>query len=303
MLDSWRTSLQICRCGLLRCAMPKEMRVGAEIRNALRPGLWRRCEKGGTAAAPLAVNASEACLAPGIDLSAGSRLDAKPGNHAVHQLSLARNPFEGLRAQAEIGHGPPPAIAQHCMVRGIASGRLIQIKLSCGLLGAHRSVDRRSSQRRSCRDCAVRESALCRVLTAEQLTGLNRSSFRKRYAAGQLIAGVMPTEEWCGTILSGVVKLTKSLPDGRHRLSPAVPVLIFWADRLVQQVPVRQKRRPRWSCAATGLKISNACDGAGRPQAVVPGARFGCAVDAAREWMVLLGRKNAREKTWLHCFS
>jgi hypothetical protein len=56
---------------------------------------------------------------------------------------------------------------------------------------------------RTCLACAVRESALCHVLSPQQLTSLNHRSFRKHYAAGQLISGVSATEEWYATIVSG----------------------------------------------------------------------------------------------------
>ncbi len=134
------------------------------------------------------------------------------------------------------------------------------------------------------------------MLTAEQLTSLNRNSFRKRYAAGQLIAGVMPTEEWCGTILSGVVKLTKSLPDGRHQ----IVALLFPSDFLGRPFSAAS------SCAAeTATEVELCCYRLEDFERLLTEQvelkqlfleRTLDAVDAAREWMVLLGRKNAREK-------
>jgi len=77
-------------------------------------------------------------------------------------------------------------------------------------------------RRNSCLDCVVRSNALCRVLSAQQLAELDRHSYRKRYPPGQLISGIDPAEDWFATILSGVIKLTKSLPDGRQQ-SPYGP--------------------------------------------------------------------------------
>src|SRR5215510_9006657 len=71
---------------------------------------------------------------------------------------------------------------------------------------------------KACLDCAVRDQALCKALTPDDLAKLNRLSYRKRYTAGQLITGPSAPETWCATILAGVVKLTKSLPDGRQQI-------------------------------------------------------------------------------------
>src|SRR5262245_56895857 len=71
---------------------------------------------------------------------------------------------------------------------------------------------------KACLDCAVRDKALCKVLSPEDLAKLNRLSYRKRYAAGQPISGLSTPEVCWATILAGVVKLTKSLPDGRQQI-------------------------------------------------------------------------------------
>jgi CRP/FNR family transcriptional regulator, anaerobic regulatory protein len=153
-----------------------------------------------------------------------------------------------------------------------------------------------SSRQRSCVDCAVRESALCRALTPQQLASLNRRSFRKRYPAGQLIAGVAPTEDWCGTILSGVIKLTKSLPDGRQQ----IVALLFPSDFLGRPFKTASPY-----AAETATEVQLCCyslrdfehllaEQADLKQLFLE--RTLDAVDAAREWMLLLGRKKARER-------
>jgi hypothetical protein len=73
-------------------------------------------------------------------------------------------------------------------------------------------------RRNSCLDCVVRSSALCHVLSAAQLANLNRLSYRKRYPPGRVIAGVNPAEDSFVAILSGVIKLGRSLPDVRQQI-------------------------------------------------------------------------------------
>ena len=81
---------------------------------------------------------------------------------------------------------------------------------------------------KACSVCAVRETALCRVLDTQQLARLNRRSYRRLYPAGQLIAGVTAAEDWCATVLSGVIKLSKTLSDGRQQ----IVALLFPGDFL-----------------------------------------------------------------------
>ena len=81
---------------------------------------------------------------------------------------------------------------------------------------------------KACSACAVRDTAICRVLNTQQLARLNRRSYRRLYPAGQLIAGVAASEDWCATVLSGVIKLSKTLSDGRQQ----IVALLFPGDFL-----------------------------------------------------------------------
>lgn len=151
-------------------------------------------------------------------------------------------------------------------------------------------------RRTSCLECAVRESALCQVLDARQLADLNRHSFRKRFSHGQVIAGLAAAEDWCATILEGVVKLTKSLPDGRQQ----IVALLFPSDFLGRPF---KTTGPHAAEAATDVELC--CYERRYFEALLAEQprlkqlfleRTLDAVDAAREWMLLLGRKNARER-------
>ena len=152
-------------------------------------------------------------------------------------------------------------------------------------------------QRRvACIDCAVRESALCKVLSPEHLTKLNRHSHHKRYPVGQVIAGMSAGEDWCATIVSGVIKLTNSLPDGRQQIVG----LLFPADFLGRPFKTTS---PYAAETATDVEL---CCFSRRyfEQLLVEQPdlkqlyleRTLDQVDAAREWMLLLGCKTASEK-------
>lgn len=147
-----------------------------------------------------------------------------------------------------------------------------------------------------CLQCPVRDTALCRVLNTHQLTRLNRHSYRRWYPAGQLIAGVSQSEDWCATVLSGVIKLSKMLPDGRQQ----IVALLFPGDFLG-----RPYRAEFPYAAETATEVHLCCYGRTffegflqeQPQLKQTFLeRTLDSVDAARDWMLLLGRKSAREK-------
>jgi len=71
------------------------------------------------------------------------------------------------------------------------------------------------ARRNPCSECPVRTRALCCALTAEQLAAFNRISYGKHCPAGRLISDV-DQEERFANVISGVVKLTRALADGRH---------------------------------------------------------------------------------------
>jgi CRP/FNR family transcriptional regulator, anaerobic regulatory protein len=147
-----------------------------------------------------------------------------------------------------------------------------------------------------CSECAVRDTALCRVLTTQQLALLNRRSYRRCYPAGQMIAGATATEDWCATVLSGVIKLSKTLSDGRQQ----IVALLFPGDFLG-----RPYRAEFTYTAETAMEVQLCCYGRAHFEGFLEEQsalkqifleRTLDAVDAARDWMLLLGRKTAREK-------
>ena len=134
------------------------------------------------------------------------------------------------------------------------------------------------------------------MLSPQQLAILNRRSFRKRYPAGQLIAGVSATEEWCATIIQGVIKLIKALPDGRQQ----IVALLFPSDflgrpfRAASPYAVETATEVQLCCYSRRHFEQLLTEQADLKQLFLE--RTLDAVDAARDWMLLLGRKNACEK-------
>ncbi len=147
-----------------------------------------------------------------------------------------------------------------------------------------------------CADCAVRDSALCSVLSDEELDRLNKLGRRQRLGKGE-------TLQWAGddslvfaNIIDGVLKLSSSTADGREQIVG----LLYPADFLGRLFAVRVD----YDC--TALTDAELC--------VFPRRQFEAALndfhslersllertlaelDNTRNWMMLLGRKTAEEK-------
>jgi len=147
-----------------------------------------------------------------------------------------------------------------------------------------------------CSECAARNATLCRVLDPQELARLNHASFRRWYSAGQAIGGIAAFDGRCATVVAGVMKLSKALSDGRQQ----IVALLFPGDLL---------GRPY--CAEFPYTVEAATDvllcwhgRADFDRLLVLRPDFNRAflqraldsIDAARDWMLLLGRKTALER-------
>jgi CRP/FNR family transcriptional regulator len=151
-------------------------------------------------------------------------------------------------------------------------------------------------RRRACIDCAIRHDALCGALSIDELASLARRGFRKRYTAGSVIVGGGKPQLWFANLLSGVIKLTRTLRDGRLQ----VVGLLFPGDFLGRPF---EGRTPYAAEAATAVELC--CFGRREFELFLKEhpnlkqlllERTLDDVDAARDWMVLLGSKSAEER-------
>jgi len=142
----------------------------------------------------------------------------------------------------------------------------------------------------------VRSSALCGALSAHHLGQLNHHSYRKRYPAGQLIAGTAPDQDWFAIVVSGAIKLTKSLPDGRQQ----IVALLFPSDFLG-----RPFGPASWHTAEAATAVELCCfsrqyfESLMQDQAALKQLFLERTLDeleVARDWILRLGRSTAREK-------
>jgi CRP/FNR family transcriptional regulator, anaerobic regulatory protein len=150
--------------------------------------------------------------------------------------------------------------------------------------------------RQNCAHCSVRDVAPCRGLSDEGLAEVDRVSYRKRIAAGGVIVREGDPASWCGMIVSGVVKLGKTSPDGRQQI-----VGLQFASEFFGQ-PFNET----WKLSAEAATPVDLCcfsqpalETLRNKYPAFGGALLQdtvSALNAAREWMFVLGRKTAEEK-------
>lgn len=147
-----------------------------------------------------------------------------------------------------------------------------------------------------CETCAIRHRAVCGALSLPELSRLNQIAKPRKIAAGKTFMSDEDPSEFLANVVSGVVKLSKTLPDGRQQ----VIGLLFAPDFIGR---VYNDTNPYFAETATDSEI---CAFPRRQfEALLvefPGLEHRllkhtlAALDSARDWMVLLGRKTAEEK-------
>ncbi len=147
-----------------------------------------------------------------------------------------------------------------------------------------------------CVACEARHKGVCGALEAEQLVALARTSHKQYAGSGTELLGDAQKIGSYANVLSGVVKLTKTLSDGRQQIVG----LQFAPDFLGR--PFREESDLNAE-AATDVSLC------AFPRAAVERMMQSSPelerrlyrqaldeLDEARDWMVTLGRKTASEK-------
>src|SRR5690606_13107869 len=147
-----------------------------------------------------------------------------------------------------------------------------------------------------CASCEARHRGVCGALTPDQLVSLAKSSTKHRAGAGAELIGDAENIDSYSNALSGVVKLTKTLSDGRQQIVG----LQFAPDFLGRPFKTESVVTAE---AATGVELCSFPRGVmERMMADQPDLKHRLLqqtlkeLDEARDWMVTLGRKTAAEK-------
>jgi CRP/FNR family transcriptional regulator len=147
-----------------------------------------------------------------------------------------------------------------------------------------------------CDACAVRHRAVCGALSQTEIGRLNAIAHHRTVSPGQAIVADQDRVVSFANIISGVVKLTKTMSDGRQQIVG----LQFASDF------IGRPYRDRSAYEVTAVNDVHLCTyDRGQFERLVqefPGFERRLfentldELDAAREWMLLLGRKSAEEK-------
>lgn len=147
-----------------------------------------------------------------------------------------------------------------------------------------------------CQACEARHRGVCGALDPEQLVALAKTSSKHRAASGEELVGDMEAIDGYSNILSGVVKLTKTLSDGREQIVGLQFAPDFLGRPFKSESAITAQAATNVSLCSfpkrsidNMLKKSPALEHRLLQQTLRE-------LDEARSWMVTLGRKTALEK-------
>jgi CRP/FNR family transcriptional regulator, anaerobic regulatory protein len=149
---------------------------------------------------------------------------------------------------------------------------------------------------RLCEACEARHRGICGALTTDELVGLSKHSGKKVLGSGEVFVDDASEVLGYANIMGGVAKLTKTLPDGRQQIVG----LQFAPDFLGR--PFEERSRVTIETATKLQLCTFPKSMLDRLVAENPDLKQRLLdqslrqLDEAREWMVTLGRKSAREK-------
>ncbi|SFR32277.1 CRP/FNR family transcriptional regulator, anaerobic regulatory protein [Yoonia tamlensis] len=149
---------------------------------------------------------------------------------------------------------------------------------------------------KSCDDCPIRYNAVCSKCEPDEMKDLEAIKYYRSFAAGQPIFFAGDPLEFVGSIVSGVSSLTRTMPDGRVQMVG----LLLPGDFM------GRPNRETIECDVVAETDVMLCCFRRRPfeRLINDTPHVGQRLlemtldelDAAREWMLVLGRKTAREK-------
>lgn len=160
-------------------------------------------------------------------------------------------------------------------------------------MSVHRDI---RSPSQHCGDCPIRHRAVCARCEADELELLEQIKYYRSYEAGQTVIWSGDKMDFVASVVTGIATLTQTMEDGRRQM---VGLLL----------PSDFVGRPGRSSAAYDVTATTdllMCCFRRKPFEELMASTPHIAqrllemtldeLDAAREWMLLLGRKTAREK-------
>jgi CRP/FNR family transcriptional regulator len=147
-----------------------------------------------------------------------------------------------------------------------------------------------------CGECPIRHRAVCSRCEGEELLMLERMKSYKTYSAGETILWRREPMEFVASVVAGVASLSKTMEDGRTQMvglllpsdfigRPGRTHVEFDVVATTDLTLCRFERKPFEKLVIDTPHVAQRLMEMALDE-----------LDAARDWMILLGRKTAREK-------
>ena len=147
-----------------------------------------------------------------------------------------------------------------------------------------------------CNDCPIRHRAVCARCESDELERLEEIKYYRKFEAGQTVIWSGDRMDFVGSVVSGIATLTQTMEDGRTQMvglllpsdfvgrpgrNTAAYDVVATTDLVMccfRKMPFEDmmNRTPHIAHRLLEMTLDE--------------------LDAAREWMLVLGRKTAREK-------
>lgn len=149
---------------------------------------------------------------------------------------------------------------------------------------------------RDCGGCQIRHRAVCARCEPVELEQLDQIKYYRTFEAGQTVIWAGDRMDFVGSVVTGVATLTRTLEDGRTQMvglllpsdfvgRPGREAAPFNVTATTDLVMCCFRKKPFETMMAATPHVSQRLLEMTLDE-----------LDAAREWMLLLGRKTAREK-------
>jgi len=147
-----------------------------------------------------------------------------------------------------------------------------------------------------CGDCPIRHRAVCARCESEELARLEQIKYYRSYQAGQTIIWSGDRMDFVASVVTGIATLTQTMEDGRRQMvglllpsdfvgRPGRNTAAYDVTATTDVVMCCFRKRPFEDLMVETPNIAQRLLQMTLDE-----------LDAAREWMLLLGRKTAREK-------
>ncbi|MDP4032099.1 MAG: Crp/Fnr family transcriptional regulator [Pseudorhodobacter sp.] len=147
-----------------------------------------------------------------------------------------------------------------------------------------------------CGDCPIQHRAVCARCDTDELAQLDQMKYYRSYQAGQTLIWAGDRMDFVASVVTGIATLTQTMEDGRRQMvglllpsdfvgRPGRPAAAYDVTATTDLVMCCFRKKPFEAMMLAMPHIGQRLLEMTLDE-----------LDAAREWMLLLGRKTAREK-------